>query len=192
MSSTRDAAGYEDLKNTVNDLQRLEPVIKSMADRFERLSEVVEIIREQNIEAQLESTVERTDNGLGDQTLTEQPAEAPRQRVTDDANWGKLRRFFLRNARRLQAKVENITDGRTRGAYDRIGWKRPRLMVKKLGEDGLVGEKDARASLDLIETFNRFKPRHSAVPDEVIGAMEVLDRQLEQNLGPAPADDELE
>src|SRR5436190_22857188 len=55
-----------DLKNTVNDLQRLEPVVKSMADRFERLSEVVEIIREQNIEAQLESTVERTDNGLGD------------------------------------------------------------------------------------------------------------------------------
>lgn len=187
-----------DLKNTVDDLQRLEPVIKSMADRFERLSEAVEIIRKQNIEAQLESTAERTDNGSTepppDQPAAQpidQPAEAPR-RVADDANWLELRRLFLRNARRLQAKVEGISDGRTRGAFDRIGWKRPRLMVKKLEQEGLVSAEDAQASLKLIERFNAFKPRHSAVPDEVIGAMEVLDRQFEQNLGPAPADEELE
>jgi hypothetical protein len=177
-----------DLKNTVDDLRRLEPVMKSMADRFERLNENVEIIRKQNIDAQLESTVERTDNGPVDTAAT----AGVRQRVTDDANWVKLRRLFLRNARRLQVKVESISDGRTRNAYDRIGWKRPRRIARRLKENGLISVADAEASLKLIETFNRFKPRHTAVPDEVIGAMEVLDRQLEQDLGSAPADEELE
>ena len=64
-------------------------------------------------------------------------------------------------------------------------------MVKKLKEEGLISAEVAQASLKLIERFNSFKPRHSAVPDEIVGAMEVLDRQLEKDLGPAPADEEL-
>jgi hypothetical protein len=181
-----------DLKNTVDDLQRLEPVIKLMAERFERLAESVEIIRKQNIEAQLESTAERTDNGEDDRVEQPEATAGTPLRVRDDANWVKLRRFFLRNARRLQSKVEEIGDGRTRGAYDRIGWKRPRLMVEKLREGRLISAEAAQASLQLIERFNAFKPRHHLVPDEVVGALEVLDRQLEKELGPAPSDEELE
>jgi hypothetical protein len=110
-----------------------------------------------------------------DQTNRHQAADAAPQRVKDDANWAKLRRFFLGNARRLSAKVENNADGRTHGAYDRIGWKRPRLMVEKMSEGGLISNEVAQASLGLIDRFNTFKPRHSAVLDEVVGAMEVLD-----------------
>lgn len=182
-----------DLKNTVADLQRLEPVMKSMADRFERLSEVVEVIKEQNVEAQLESSVERTDNGVEDapNTTTNGGTVAQRARIKDDANWTKLRRLYLRNARRLQAKVDSLPDGRTRNSYYRIGWKRPRLIVQKLVDDQVVTGPVGKASLSLIEEFNAYKSRHSAVPDEVIGAMEVLDRQLEVELGAAPPDEEL-
>ena len=59
-------------------------------------------------------------------------------------------------------------------------------------EGGLISNEFAQASLGLIDRFNTFKPRHSAVLDEVVGAMEVLDHQLEQDLGPAPGDEELE
>jgi hypothetical protein len=65
-------------------------------------------------------------------------------------------------------------------------------MVERLRDDGLISAPVAEASLKLIERFNAFKPRHSAVPDGVVGAMEVLDLQLEQDLGPAPPDEELE
>ena len=65
-------------------------------------------------------------------------------------------------------------------------------MVEKLKAEGLIPGQAARASLKLIEQFNRYKPRHSAVPDEVVGPMEVLDQQLELDLGPAPPDEELE
>jgi hypothetical protein len=190
-----------DLRNTVSDLQRLGPEIQAMADRFEQLKATVETIREQNIDLQLESTAERTDDGASDVVPEEaapaevapgQRAAASRQRVTEDANWSELRRLFLRNARRLQAKVETIADGRTRAAYDRIGWKRPRRIVNRLRSGDLISGSAADASLRLIETFNRFKPRHAAVPEEVVGAMLVLDRQLEGDIGPAPPDDELE
>jgi hypothetical protein len=182
-----------DLKNTVDDLQRLEPVMRSMTERFERLSEIVEIIRKQNIDAQLESSVERPGNGLGAAAEVQAPEPVPDQPGAADrerANRAELTRFYFRNARRLQAKVDNITDGRIRGVYDRIGWKRPRLMIEKMREGGLISAEDAKASTDQIEHFYAFRKKRS-VPDEVIGAMEVLDRQLEQGLGPAPADEEL-
>jgi hypothetical protein len=189
-----------DLRNTVSDLQRLAPEIKLMADRFELLKETVDTIREQNIQAQLQSTAERTDSGADGEIIEEGRERAapeqgplpPGQLGQVDVNWSKLQRFFLRNARRLQAKVEAISDGRTRAAYDRIGWRRPRRIARRLMENDLISGSAADASMKLIETFNKYKRRHVAVPDEVIGAMEVLDRQLERDIGPAPADEEPE
>jgi hypothetical protein len=59
-----------------------------------------------------------------------------------------------------------------------------------MNEGELISAEDALASIRLIDSLIAYKRRRS-VPDEVIGAMEVLDRQLDQNLGPAPPDDEL-
>jgi hypothetical protein len=63
-------------------------------------------------------------------------------------------------------------------------------MIEKMREGGLISAEDAKASIDQIEHFYAFRKKRS-VPDEVIGAMGVLDVQLQQNLGPAPPDDEL-
>lgn len=172
-----------DLRQTINDLKGLEPIIHKLGDQMALLDEKVDAARKQVAELQVESASERTEEAdelVTAPTGTGQQVQSPTELANE--NWETLRDYWRRNTKRIEYVIDQIPDGRTRLAYDRMPRTGYRSIVNKLQGAKLITPAAANASRELIELFNRYRPKNRKVPDELIGPLEVLDKQLNQEL----------
>jgi hypothetical protein len=112
------------------------------------------------------------------------PTEIRPAEGTEDPNWLLLRDIWRRNTRRLEYVIDQIGDGRTKIAFDRLPRTNYERIINKLQGQKLISAGAATASRSLIEEFNRYRPRNRAVPDEVIGGLKTLDHQLDREIVP--------
>lgn len=167
-----------ELKTTVSDLKDLEPAIQLLGDK-------VEAARKQVVELQAERISTRSDTneaeGIDQADETEAPAPAE---PGADRNWLQLREYWQRNRKRVEYIIDQIEDGRTKLAYDRLPRTNYRRILNKLQGQRFITAAAANASRELNDLFNKYRPRNQTIPDEVIGSLQVLDRQLDQELVP--------
>jgi hypothetical protein len=172
-----------DLRQTINDLKGLEPIIHKLGNQMALLDEKVDAARKQVAVLQVESASERTDEAeefVVAPASTDQREQTPAEMANE--NWEKLRDYWRRNTKRIEYVIEQIPDGRTRLAYDRMPRTGYRSIITKLQGAKVITPAAANASRELIELFNRYRPKNRKVPDELIGPLEVLDKQLDQEL----------
>lgn len=186
----RDSRGpIWDLRNTVNQLNELAPLMRTLADQVDLMDERVQAWGKQVTELQVEASSVRTDAEDGVQIeqggggITP-PIEIRPEEEGEDPNWHLLRDIWRRNTRRLEYVIDQIGDGRTKIAFDRLPRTNYERIINKLQGQKLISVGAANASRDLIEEFNRYRPRNRAVPDEVIGALKTLDHQLDREIVP--------
>ncbi len=165
-----------ELKTTVSDLKDLEPAIQLLGDK-------VEAARKQVVELQADRISTRSDadeaEGIDQADETEAPAPAE-----DGANrnWLQLREYWQRNRKRIEYIVDQIEDGRTKLGYDRLPRTNYKRILNKLQGQRFISAAAANASRDLVDLFNKYRPRNQTIPDEVIGSLQVLDQQLDREL----------
>jgi len=177
-----------DLRNTVNQLNELEPVMRTLAEQVALVDERVEAWGKQVAELQVEAVSSRT--AASDESprisdgvdgLNENRAAAAEQ---EDQNWLTLRDFWRRNTMRLEYVIDQISDGRSRLAFDRLPRTNYERIINKLQGQKLISIAGANASRSLNELFYRYRPRNRAVPDEVVESLRILDGQLDTELVP--------
>jgi hypothetical protein len=174
-----------DLRTTVTDLKELEPVLRLLTEQVALVDEKVEAARKQVAELQVDSISNRTDaseDASNEFRLNHETRTA--QQVTEDDNWLALRDFWRRNTQRLEYVIDQISDGRTKVAYDRLPRTNYDRIINRLQGQKFISAAAANASRSLNELFYKFRPRNRAVPDEVIGSLKVLDQSLDRELVP--------
>ena len=164
-----------DLRNTVRELKELEPVIAGLSGQ-------VDAVRKQVAELQVLSVSTRTESA--DNGLAVAPQEAAHADEVNDKNWRILREYWRRNNARVEHVIDQITDGRTKLAYDRLPRTNYMQIIDKLQGQKLITAAAANASRSLHELFNSYRPRNRDVPDEVVQSLAVLDAQLDRELVP--------
>lgn len=172
-----------DLRETINDLTQLEPAIRQLSGQMGLLDAKVDAARKQVAELQVESVSGRTEEADGVGQPNGQLGQAAASTDEEaDRNWEKLREFWRRNTRRIEYVIEQIPDGRTRIAYDRLPRTSYRRIVNKLQGAKLISPAAANASQELIDLFNSYRPKNRRVPNSIVGTLELLDRQLDREL----------
>jgi hypothetical protein len=167
-----------DLRGTITELKSLEPVIRQFGDQMTLMDAKVDAARMQVTELQVESVSGRTET----QAQTANGPATFGADQSDDANWEQLRQYWRRNTQRLEFIIRSIPDGRTRLAFDRMPRTNYPAIVTRLEDGKHISQPAAAASRDLIEMFNKHRPRNQRVSNPVVGAMSVLDQQLNENL----------
>ena len=172
-----------DLRETINDLKRLEPVIRQLGEQMALLDAKVDAARKQVAELQVESISGRTQEAEGAVLQTQPNGSALAGSIEEaDKNWEALREYWRRNTRRIEYIIEQIADGRKRLAYDRIPRTRYRRIVHKLQGAKLISAAAANASIELLDLFNSYRPKNQRVPNSVVGTLKLLDKQLDTEL----------
>jgi hypothetical protein len=169
-----------DLRQTINDLKSLEPVIKTLAEQMALLDAKIDAARKQVAELQIENTSSRTQAIGANEDTSQSISQA--ERTEEDINWEKLRELWYRNAQRLEYTIDQIKDGRRKIAYDRMPRSDYKKIIDKLRSNGMLTAAAATASKRLVDTFNSYRPRNRRVRDEEIGALIVLDQLLDREL----------
>jgi hypothetical protein len=175
-----------DLRTTVDDLKDLAPVLRAMTEQVALLDEKVEAARKQVAELQVESVSERTE-ASDDQSASAAPSglvEVRPAEEAEDQNWLALREIWRRNTGRIEYVIDQISDGRTKIAFDRLPRTNYERIINKLQGQKRISAAAANASRSLNELFNSYRPRNRAVPDEVAQSLGVLDKQLDRELVP--------
>jgi hypothetical protein len=174
-----------DLRTTVDDLRDLAPVLRAMTEQVALLDEKVEAARKQVAELQVESVSERTE-ASDDQSAAPQAGlvEVRPTEEAEDQNWLALREIWRRNTLRIEYVIDQISDGRTKIAFDRLPRTNYERIINKLQGQKRISAAAASASRSLNELFNSYRPRNRAVPDEVAQSLGVLDKQLDRELVP--------
>lgn len=169
-----------DLRGTINEFKELEPVIKQLAEQMSLLDAKVDAARRQVQELQVESFSGRTE---------EQERSADLAGLTDNGfaapqpdHWERLRELWRRNADRIERVIEQIPDGRSRLPFDKMRRSDYTAIIDRLEAVGRLTTSAANGSRELVATFNRYRPRNKLVPISVVGALEVLDQQLEREI----------
>ncbi len=174
-----------ELQKTVDQLKELEPSIMNLQAQVALMDERLEAAAKQVTELQAETISSRSDGDDVDPGADVIPTNAtPVATVEQDHNWNLLRDYWQRNRRRIEYVIDQIGDGRTRLAYDRLPRTSYVRIIHKLQGQKLITAAAATASKELIDIFNRYRPRNKSIPDEVIGGLVVLDAQLEKELVP--------
>lgn len=173
------------LQQTVAQLKELEPSILNLQAQVALMDDRLEAAAKQVTELQAETISSRSDAEDGEADIGDVPVVASAPRTEEqDHNWNALREYWQRNRKRIEYVIDRIGDGRTRLAYDRLPRTSYTRIIHKLQGQKLITAAAANASKELIETFNRYRPRNKSIPDEVIGALAILDAQLEKELIP--------
>jgi hypothetical protein len=173
-----------ELINTVKNLKDLEPAIRSLGGQVALVDEKVEAARRQVAELQVETISTRSDAEVTDDS---DRGDAPYPNAgaverTENRNWLILREYWQRNRKRIEYVIDLIPDRRSKLAYDRLPRTNYTRILAKLEDQGRITGAAASASRELNTLFNRHRPRNKTIPDEVVGALEVLDSQLEREL----------
>lgn len=169
-----------DLRGTINEFKELEPVIRQLAEQMSLLDEKVDAARKQVQELQVESFSGRTEEQERPADLagfTQQGLVAPQP-----DHWERLHELWRKNADRIERVIEQIPDGRSRLPFDRMRRSDYTAIIDRLETTGRLTASAANGSRELVAAFNRFRPRNKSVPISVIGALEVLDQQLEREI----------
>lgn len=173
------------LQQTVDKLKELEPSLLNLRDQVALMDDRLEAAAKQVTELQAETISSRSDAEEVDTEIGSTPVLAPVPKPDDqDHNWNQLREYWQRNRKRIEYIIDQINDGRTRLAYDRLPRTSYSRIIHKLQGQKLITAAAATASKELIDTFNLYRPRNKSIPDEVIGALAVLDAQLEKEIVP--------
>lgn len=174
-----------ELQKTVGQLKELEPSIMNLQAQVALMDERLQAAAKQVTELQAESISSRSDGDDADLGADVAATNAaPLAADEQDHNWNLLRDYWQRNRRRIEYVIDQISDGRTRLAYDRLPRTSYTRIIHKLQGQRLITAAAATASKELIDTFYRYRPRNKSIPDEVIGGLLVLDTQLEKELVP--------
>lgn len=183
------------LRSTVEELKDLEPKLKdtinqvsTLTTQMAELKDQVEALSIQLKELQLESVSHRT--GDAEPAPTPTPPAAPQAvavqpdhgEEAEERNWELLRDYWRRNTRRLEHIIDQIPDGRVKGAFDRLPRTNYTRIIHKLQGQGRISAAVAKASKDLVDEFNRYRPRNRSIPDEVVQGLDVLDGMLDREL----------
>ena len=164
----------DDFKTTIADLRKFESVIKMLRDQMSLLDEKIDAAQKQVEALQQHSASERTDESPAPLSGATTPARAQK----DEQNWQKLREIWRAHVGRLEALVDSITDGRRARPYRRMTRYDYRPIIDRLEIDDLLSPSTAKASRDLMDIFNTYRPRNREVPDKVVGDLIVLDHLL--------------
>lgn len=177
------------LQSTIIKVEETVQRLSDLQPTFELVNEKVDALQKQLADLQRYTSSERTDPGEGP---PEDSASVPAGRTSDDdaGNWEKLRELWYANAARIEGVIERIQDRRRKLRYDRMPRTNYTSIIKALARDGFISEAAEKASIDLNATFLRYRPRNRRIPDDAIGALEVLDKLLEKEIGNAPPVDE--
>jgi hypothetical protein len=177
-------------------ITQVSQVVKELAPTIKLLSDKSDALQVQLAELQRYTSSERTEPGDG---TDEPPAGSPgaatpsRPAVEDTRNWESLRALWYANTARIEAVINGISDGRKKLKYDRMPRTNYNRIINALANDGFISDAAKKASIELNKTFARFRPRNQKIPDSAIGALEVLDKQLELAIGkPSPDDEDTE
>ncbi len=170
-----------DLRGTVNQLKELEPVIRQLGGQMSLLDEKVDAARKQVTELQVESVSGRT-NDAEQASTRDSNGFSNQGSANSEDEWEKLREYWRRNTQRIEFLIDQIPDGRTRLAFDRMPRTNYKAIIDRLEAAGRIDKPAANASRELIELFNRYRPRNQKVPGSVVGPLEIVDRQLDDGL----------
>jgi hypothetical protein len=195
-----------DMRSTVEELKELEPKLRAsiaqvstLTTQMTDLKDQVQALSVQLKELQVETVSQRTGESESTPSVPPDPtaqAEAgPAVRhdeQTEERNWELLREYWRRNTRRLEFVIDQIADGRVKGAFDRLPRTNFTRIVHKLQGQGRISAAVAKASKDLIDEFNRYRPRNRSIPDEVVQGLFVLDQMLDKELVPIATVDSVE
>lgn len=182
------------IQNAAKELQKfgqMEPVVRALGEELKLLGEKIDAAQQQVAEQQRLVASERTEAAPQEVLFQLDTAipDAPATSSIDaalDTNWLELREIWYRNTSRIEAKINSISDGRRKLKYDRIPRYQYNPIISALERDGQINPAVAAAFIELNSTFLRYKPRNRPVPDEIVGVMRVLDRQLEFELAGNP------
>lgn len=183
-----------DMRTSVQELKDLEPKLRETIGQVSaltaqtlELTERVEGLKVQLAAFQVEAISQRTSEI--DPPLPQDPAfplaAAPASEGNEgleEQNWDVLRDYWRRNTRRLEYIIDQIPDGRVRGAFDRLPRTNYVRIIHKLQGQDRISAAAAEASKRLIDEFNRYRPRNRSIPDEVVGSLAALDLQLDREL----------
>ena len=106
------------------------------------------------------------------------------------ANWERLRELWNANGARLDEVIERIPAKRLRTKFARMPKTSYPAIINALADAKFISEAARKASLDLNTTFMSYKPRNRKIPDAAVGAIELLDKQLAQEIGGYLPDDD--
>lgn len=167
------------LEPVIRELKSLEPLIRQLGKDVPLLFEKVDASNKKLTELQLDSVANRT----------EEVSDADTTRANgfgniDSDRWMDLQEYWRRNTRRLEYVIDQIVDGRTRLAYDRMSRTNYRAIINRLEEGGLLAKAPANASRELIDLFNKYRPRNRKVTSAVIEPLALVDRQLDSGIVP--------
>jgi hypothetical protein len=175
------------LQSTIIKVEETVQKLSDLQPTFELVNEKVDALQKQLADLQRYTSSERTDPG--DEPPPVGGALEGRSAQDDSGNWERLRELWYANTARIEAVIERIADRRRKLRYDRMPRTNYTFIIRTLARDGLISEAVEKASIDLNATFLRYRPRNRKISDDVIGALEVLDKLLEKEIGnPPPAD----
>jgi len=99
-----------------------------------------------------------------------------------EENWQKLRSFWFANGERLDAVIERIPNSRVRSRFRRMPKTDYPSIIHALTEEGRISRAACELSLELHKEFLSHRSRKKPVTDSIVGAAQVRDAMLEQEL----------
>ena len=83
---------------------------------------------------------------------------------------------------RLDEVIQGIANKRNRAKFVRMPKTSYPAIINALADAKFITEAARKASLELNAIFMSYKPRNRTIPDHAVGAMEVLDAQLQNEI----------
>jgi hypothetical protein len=150
--------------------ERLETILTQIA-RLERLT----------VSEQLESNDGTTSHSMHDDDplLLPEPANQSIQLDSgESSNWEKIREFWNENGERIDRARESIKGKAMRKRISAMPRTNYPAIIEELAKYGIIGEVAREKSLNLHKMFMQHRRRKHAVPDAIVGDMDVLNQML--------------
>ena len=162
-----------ELANTLSSIRDLSQTLSVQSEKMSSLQPVTQSIAAK-IEVALKEIAELQLTAASDANSTPENQE--------DQNLEVLRSYWRANCRRIDAIRQNIADPDLREKYAGMPRTNYEPIISGLADADIIPDSAKKASLQLNSTFMSYKNRTRAVTDQTIGAMSVLDGQLEVDL----------
>lgn len=171
------------LAQRADQLSKMEPTIKGMAEKLEEAMLKIGDLQRQSVS-------ERSETPTVAGTVAPGNGAAASAEVADDEqNWEKLRELWNANGVRLDEVIERIPEKRKRTRFSRMDRRNYPAIINGLADDRIISETARKGSLELHSTFMSYKPRNRAIPNQVIGDLIVKDKILEEEFAKLGASD---
>ena len=167
------------LKPIIAEFKAIEPSIRKLGDEMGLLTEKIDANSKKIVDLQLESFSGRTEELVDTKAHPEMNSDTA---WPEEDYWEQLQDYWRRNTQRLEHVIENIPDGRTRLAFDRMSRTNYKAIIDRLEEYGFIQRAAANASRELIDLFNRYRPRNRKVSASVVEPLGIVDRQLDEGI----------